>query len=196
MLTLPSGIEPASVVIRAVDFGFEQEAAGGNATRIDRPGNRWEAVLQFPLVNGEAGRVLTRRIQRARQEGLRISVPLLGVTQGTGGAPLVDGSASSGRTLNLKGLTAAYVVKEGYWLTVVDAAGTRYLHQCAADATADGSGKATATIDPPLRHIPANGDTVIIGAPTIEGRVVDVVEWQTDPAGTLAVKACTLRESV
>lgn len=195
MLTLPAGIEPASVIVRLIDFGFEQEAAGGNATRIDRPGNRWEAVVQLPLLTGEQARLVTRRVQRAKSEGLRVAVPLLGVAQGSGGTPQVDGTASSGRALNLKGMTPAYVLKEGYWLTLVGSDGARYLHQVAADATVAGTGKVAATIDPPLRHVTANSDTVVIDAPTIEGRVVDVAEWATDPADTASVRSFTIRES-
>lgn len=195
MLTLPAGIEPASATPRLIDFGFEQEAAGGNATRIDRPGNRWEVVVQLPLLIGEQARQVTRRVQRAKSEGLRLTMPLLGVAQGTGGTPQVDGTASSGRTLNLKGMTPAYVLREGYWITLVGSDGTRYLHQVADDATVAGTGKVTATVDPPLRHVTANNDTVLIEAPTIEGRVVDVVEWTTDPAGTASVRSFTIRES-
>lgn len=196
MLTLPAGVSPAKVTIRQVDFGFEQESAGGSSTRIDRPGNRFEAVVEFPLLAADVARIVSRRVQRGKHEGLRVAVPLMGIAQGSGGTPLVDGTASAGRTLNLKTMTPAYVLREGYWITVVDTAGTRYLHQVAADATVAGDGKATATIDPPLRHVPANGDTVIIDAPTIEGRVVDAVEWTTDPAAIVPIKAITIRESV
>lgn len=195
MQTLPTGVYPARVSPVLVDFGFNQESAAGTMTRIDRPGNRWEAEVEFPLLAAETARLLVHRITRGKSDGLRVAVPLMGVSQGSPGTVLIDGAASAGRSLNLKGITSGYQFKEGYWLNLVDAAGTRYLHQVAEDATVGGTGKITITVDPPLRYATADGQSVILDAPTIEGLITSVNGWTTSPAAIVEVKSCTIREA-
>lgn len=195
MQTLPTGVHPARVSLAQVDFGFNQESAAGTMTRIDRPGNRWEAEVEFPPQPADTARQLVHRVVRGKSDGLRVAVPLMGLSQGSPGTPLVDGAASAGRSLNIKGLTVGYQIKEGYWLNLIDAAGVRYLHQVAEDGTVGGTGKITVKVDPPLRYATADGQTVVLDAPVIEGLITSVNGWTTSPAAIVEVKTCTIREA-
>lgn len=197
MQTLPAGISPASAAPTYVDYGFIQEAAGGAAlTRIDRPGNRFEVALVLPPLPAAKANQLLSRLMRARGDGIRVDYPLLGAGQGTPGSTVVDGATSAGRILKVRAGTPGHVVKEGYWLTLVAADGTRYLHCAASQVTLDGTGKATLTIDPPLRAIPADGWQVILDAPTVEGLVTSATSWAITPDQLVSQIAFTLREIV
>ena len=186
---------PSSAQVRMIDMGAVQESVGGTMTRIERPGNRFEVELEFPIGRGSDVRVLIARLTRAKNEGLRVEFPLQGVSQGNPGTPVVDGTDSSGRTLKLRGLTVGYQAKEGYWLSLVNSTGTRYLHQVSALATADGTGKATLAVEPPLRVFPGDGWTVLLGKPEVEGLVTSVVEWGLSPGQLTGGLGVTLREA-
>ena len=195
MITLPDGIHPSSATARLLDLGFVQEYAGGGSARIDRPGNRFEIELSFPLAYGDDARVLVARLTRAKSAGLRVEYPLQGVSQGSPGAPVVDGTDSAGRTLKLRGLTVGYVAKEGYWLTLIDGAGKYYLHLVTALASAGNDGKATLAVEPPLRVFPGDGAVVLLAKPMVEGFVSSVVEWGMAPGSLTGGLGVTLREA-
>lgn len=194
MLEFPAGVKLATLRVVPIDYGFEQRPpAGGTTRRIDRPGNRFQASFSFPKVEGEEARVLISRLMRAKREGLRVQFPLPH-PQGDPGAPVVDGSDSEGITLKLRGLHANAPIREGWWLTVIDAAGTRYFHNVSADTAAGADGKATLTIEPPLRCFPTDGNQVLIAAPEIEGLVTEVVGFGSEPGQLVAVDGFTIEE--
>ena len=120
-------------------------------------------------------------------------MPLLGETQGAPGSPVVDGTDSGGTTLKLKTASPGYVVKEGYWLTLVHA-GVYHLHRAAAVAVVGADGKATLTVEPPLRVFPANGDAVLLARPMIEG-LVTALEPYEHPVNRRIQLTATIEES-
>ena len=194
MIELPADIRLATLRVVQVDYGFEQRPpAGGTTRRIDRPGNRFQASFSFVKQEGEAARVLISRLMRAKREGLRVKFPLPH-PQGDPGAPVVDGNDSEGITLKLRGLTAPTPIREGWWLTVIDSAGVRYLHNVSADAAAGADGKVTLTIDPPGRCFPVDGNQVLIAAPEFEGLVTEVVGFGSEPGQLVAVDGFTIEE--
>lgn len=170
----PTGAEPS-----LLDYGFLQRpSSGAPALRIDRPGSRYSVAVTFPPMKPDVARTFVARLQRAKREGLRIEYPLLDLSQGNPGAPLVNGAGQSGTTLDIKGLTPHYVVKEGYALTIIEAAtGDRFLHFCLDAAAADASGLVTIEIEPPLRAPFANNDVVLLAKPTVEGWVTSDITW-------------------
>jgi hypothetical protein len=195
MIEFPEDFQPNAATVRQIDNGFVQEYVGGGSLRIDRPGNRWEIELSFPIRSGADARVAMARFARAKSEGLRVEFPLQGVDQGNPGLPVVDGTTSAGRVLKLKTMIAGYQAKEGYWLTLIDAGGTRYLHQISALATVDGAGKVELSVEPPLRVIPADGWQVLIAKPEVEGLVLSAVEWGLAPGEFNTGISVTLREA-
>lgn len=178
MIILPTSPSPRTIVPRLVDFGIVQRPATGAAvTYIDRPGMRMAVEFEYPPMKTDTARPFISRLLRAKSEGLRIPLPLAGVTQGSPGSPLVNGATSAGTSLLIKGLTPGYQILEGYWLNVVDAGGIYYLHNVAANVTADGSGLATASVWPPLRADLVDNNTVVLAAPSIQGIVPDPPSW-------------------
>ena len=195
MIELPEDIHPNQANPRMIDFGFTQESAGGAAIRIDRPGNRYEVDLSFPVLTAEQARLLVSRLTRAKSEGLRVPYPLQWVSQGNPGSPVVDGSASAGRVLNLRDLAVGHAVREGYWLNVIGADGTRYLHCVTEPALIGADGLATLAVEPPLRAIPADGWEVELAVPVIEGLITSDIGWTLSPGGFASGISVTVREA-
>lgn len=195
MITLPSSPAPSSVTPELIDFGlFQRPATGAKVTRIDRAGSRYRLEVGFPPMQADTARVFISRLLKAKSEGLRLTWPLLGVSQGTPGSPVVNGSGAAGTSLPLRGLTPGYTVKEGYWLTVVDGSGNRYLHNVGANVTANGSGVATVTVTPMLRAALADGATVLLAEPTVDGLVTEVFRWPL-PTSRLIEIAFSMEEA-
>lgn len=177
MIELPETPAPNGVTTALLDYGgVLRPALGGAALRLDRAGSRFRAEVSYPPMKAATARVFVSRLLDAKSEGLRIEFPLLGINQGIPGAPVVDGAGQSGKTLAVRGLTAGYAFKEGYWLSIEDAAGQHYLHNCRSNAVADGSGDAEISITPALRVPFADGDSIHLAKPMIEG-LVDGEEW-------------------
>ena len=162
-------IVPAAIAPGFIDFGsWQRPYTGAEVTRIDRPGGKFKMGVMLPPLDD--GRAMVTRLIRAKQEGARISIPLLGKSQGIPGTPLVDGAGQSGTTLNIKGLTAGYTAKEGYWFNVIQA-GRYYLHKITATASADATGDLAASIFPALRVALSDSATVVLDDPKIEGLI-------------------------
>ncbi|MEO9521710.1 MAG: hypothetical protein ABJC88_17035 [Parasphingorhabdus sp.] len=164
-------IVPDAMEFRFKDFGsFQRPYTGAEVTRVDRAGGKFAAQISLPIMTPAVGRSVVAKLMRAKQEGVRIAIPLLGISQGIEGTPTVDGSGQSGTTLDITGLQAGFTAREGYWFNVVS--GTRhYLHNIAATARADSSGDLSVTIFPALRTSFTDGDTVKFEKPMIEGFV-------------------------
>ena len=194
MITLPASPSPNGARPELVDFGTVlRPIAGGELQRINRAGGRWKWDFSFPVMQPATLRTFTPLIAAAREQALRLPVPLLGVSQGSPGTPVVDGAGQSGQTLVLRGVTAAWQAKVGYWLHIADENGRRYLHQVTADATASGGGGLTLAIFPALRWPFLDGATVELASPTVEGLVTSDVSWGLDPRRLTAL-AFTLEE--
>lgn len=177
MITLPESPAPNGVSPRLLDYGsIMRPALGGAALRIDRAGSRFGAEISFPPMKPDLARVFVSRLLDAKSEGLRIEFPLIGVHQGYPGSPVVNGAGQSGKSLAIAGLNVGYAFKEGYWLSIEDADGQHYLHNCRSNVVADGSGEATIVITPALRVPFADGATIHLAKPMIEG-LVDGEDW-------------------
>lgn len=196
MIELPDDIVPNAATPRLLDFGFVQETVGGGSFRIDRPGNRFEVELSFPPMTGETARIAIARLARAKTEGLRVPYPLQGVSQDALGTPLVDGADSGGIVLKLKGLVPGCLIKEGFWLDHAASDGSRRLHYVCQTVRAGADGKATLTVEPPMRAFPEDGDAVTLGEPVIEGVIVSDLSWQLSPGELASGIQITLREGV
>jgi hypothetical protein len=145
--------------------------------RLNRAGSRYRVAVSYPPMQPSTAGKFLARFQKAKREGLRIDFPLLGLSQGSPGTPLVDGANPTGTTLPVKGLTPGYPVKEGYWLTLIDADGKRYLHCITEAGRADASGDAELEIEPPIRAPLPDNAVILLAKPTIEGVVVEEIGW-------------------
>lgn len=178
MIEFPADPAPNGVNVTLIDFGFVQRPGSGAASlRVDRPGNRYRAEVSYPPMKPDTARKFVARLQRAKREGLRVEIPLLGIKQGVPGAPVVDGDDPTGTTLPVRGVNANYAVKEGWWLHVEDTGGVRYLHSIQTNVVADAAGEMVLNIEPPIRAPLADGATIQLAVPTIEGVLVEDVGW-------------------
>lgn len=195
MIELPETPAPNAASPALLDFGFLQRpSTGAGALRVDRPGSRWRLEVSYPVMRADTARVFNSRLIAAKREGLKLTFPLLGVSQGSPGSPTVDGSSASGTSLPVKGLTPGYVVKEGYWLNAIDADGVRYLYNVRATVAADSSGDATLTVEPMIRAPLADGDEIVLDKPMIEGFVDSDWSWPMGLADLVEGFSFTMEE--
>lgn len=177
MIILPATPAPNHCSARVVSFNLHARPSTGAAVQtIFRPGSRWALDFAYPTMRADVARAFTSRLVRAEREGLRMAVPLLGVSQGSPGAPVVSGNYPSGTVLPLRGCTPGYEFGEGYWLTLVDSAGDYFLHKLVGSAIANGSGLVTLSIETPIRAPLLDGATVMVAAPMVQG-FIEHVEW-------------------
>ncbi|HYI42687.1 MAG TPA: hypothetical protein VD768_03595 [Sphingomicrobium sp.] len=180
MIELPTWAVPNAGEPFLIDFGgVLTPGLGAEEQRINRLGNRFGILLGMPPAPAhDRGRILVSRMIRAKTEGLRVELPLLGFRPGSPGSPVVDGNGQSGTSLAVRGFSPNYPVREGQWFTH-KRGDHGLLYNVAAAATADAAGEAVLTIAPMLRVEPEDGDVLLFGRPTIEGLVHgDEWRWQ------------------
>lgn len=170
LITLPTAVGANGCDWEIVSFNIHARPATGAAVQpIYRPGSRFALNISYPPMYADDARKITSRLIRAERAGMQIDVPLLGVSQGSPGAPVVNGANPSGTSLPLRGCTPGYVFEEGYWLTLVNAAGDYFLHRVVGSVAVNGSGLATLSIETPIRAPFADGTTVLAAAPKVQG---------------------------
>lgn len=176
MITLPDFANMGNAVPRFVDMGFTQRGIS-TIDRIDRKGSRYALDCSFGPYYPEEGRQMVARLIRGKQEGVEIAFPLQ-VNQGSPGSPLVDGAVSTGRSLNIKGLTPGYFAKEGFWLSIVEG-GQHYLHNIWAGGRADVNGDLTVTLNEMIRASISDEAVIHLAKPKMQGLVIgDDAQWR------------------
>lgn len=198
MIDLPTTKLPASVTSAFVDNGGTMRSAtNAKGLRLNRLGSHYRAAVTMPLHRSEDAAPLIADLIAAKQEGLRMRYPLQGVDQSGSGAPVVDGAAQSGTSLKLRGMTPGYVLKKGFWLSIVDPDGQHFLHNVFSGATVGSDGKATVQIRPMLNYAFANGAQVHITTPMIEGEVLgNEQSWQIVRGDRIVGLAFTIEETL
>lgn len=143
---------------------------GGPTQRLLRLGDRWKVdVVLAPLERGDADAWLAILMAAARDTAV-LTWPQPDDGVGNPGAPVVDGAGQAGMTINLRGLTPGYNLNVGQMFSLISG-GRRYVHMVTALSVANGSGMASVAITPMLRAQPADGDTVEVVQPNIEGLI-------------------------
>jgi hypothetical protein len=157
--------------VDGLDFGFTQ--TGASDLRVDRPGNRNVITLSWPkeVMSPDVGAQFLSRLKRGKRQGVRIDLPCPR-PQGFPGNPVVDGAGQAGSVINLRGLTPGYAAKEDFWLTLVEADGTGYLHSVFDTVRAGADGTAPVQIEPPLRAPFPDGASVHLAKPFVQGTLV------------------------
>ena len=106
---------------------------------------------------------------------------LLGTATGT---ILVNGASQTGNTLAVDGVSASGTILRGTYIQV----GT-YLYLVVEDATANGSGEASLTIEPALRESPSNNAGVTVTNPKCVMRLTeDSVVWAGDRTSNITLQ--------
>jgi len=147
---------------------------------VEMPGARWQmsfvmenltevdaAAMQAFLVKlrGRAGRFYLYNFARSTPRG------------SISGTPLVKGASQTGGTLVIDGCTVGSTLLAGDFIGV-----NGELKMVVADATADGAGEMTLTIEPPLRSSPADNAAITTDRPTATFMLSgDELKWNTQP---------------
>lgn len=173
MIELPDFAVRGSATPMFMDAGFTQRGVQSLA-RIDRKGSRYKLACTYGPFHPDEGRVMVSRLIAAKQEGLRVAFPLLH-DQGSPGSPLTVGAFSTGRTINLDGMTPGYFCKEGYWLSLVKD-GRHYLHSVRTGGRVSSTGTLTITLNEMLRDSFADNTVVHLAKPMVEG-LIEGDEW-------------------
>ena len=177
MIEVPDAFAPRVVGFEPLASGFDvRNARGALAGRVVTPGGRFAITVDFPTMTSERALKLKALLIAAKGQGLRMAMPLGGEKQ-AGGAGVVNGSGAAGQSLPVRGLVPGCMIRQGYWLTVVDADGNHCLHSVAQPVRVADDGTATITVEFPLRTVLVDGDDVVLSRPVIEGLVTTDVNW-------------------
>lgn len=180
VVELPETVYPNDAKPFGIDFGYWlKPSTGAEELGVNRMGGRFGADFTLPPLPADVAGAVVSRLLEAHflKSVLRVEYPLLGMSQSGAGVPVIDGAGQSGTSLDIRGLTPGYAIREGAWLTLVDQNGRGYLHNSRTAIRAASDGTATITIVPMLRWPFLNGATIRLAAPTMEGKVA-AEPWQ------------------
>lgn len=196
-VTLPTWPGPKSASLRPVDAGSWQQATlGGDDVRLDRLGDRFALAVNLPpmkwhTIDGvSAARIWAIRLARGMSEGVLMEVPQPDFDT-AGFPPTVrvhtDTAAAQAIQVPVFDVPLGVVLPEGIMVTIrKNATGRHYLHQLRATAIGTGD-KTMLSLWPRTRVGVAWGDDVLIGAPVIEGRIVDPTPYEMDEIRTVGL---------
>lgn len=125
----------------------------------DYTAERWNLSMTYSGLTMENARIVIAFLLSLRgavgtfMAGDKLMASPTGVIAGT---PLVNGGGQTGRTLNVKGLTASSTVKAGNYFQIGN-----FLYMDLKDAIANGSGNATLDIFPFIRGTPADNAALV-----------------------------------
>ena len=121
----------------------------GSIQTQELPGARWKIQMDYPPLEEADAALMRAFLAKMRGQANRVDLgPFDRQTpRGTaGGTPLVNGASQTGASLITDGWSAGATMLTGDFFSVA-----QQLFVVVADATADGSGNMTLTIEPPIR---------------------------------------------
>lgn len=181
LFPLPAKAEPAPIVFG----GWQTPPTGGVEQWLGFMGSRMSMAITTPRLKPEPdGRLWTAALLDAWFTGTPVACrfPQPGLPIGAPGQPVVDGAGQGGMTLNLRGFTPGYAIRQRQFFSIVHA-GRRYLHFASARAVSGADGKVALPIAPMLRVQLVDADVCEFAAPMIEGKLAgDAKGWAMIPA--------------
>jgi hypothetical protein len=169
------------------DMAENSDATGHRADRLFGP-PRWRMALRsidaFTLAQAGVYEAMLLKL-RGSVNHLAMFDPARQAPQGTlRGTLTLTGSHAAGATSLVIAAGAGQAGKtllQGDWLQLSSGVGTSQLIKAVADATADGAGAITATIEPPLRIGFAGGTTVTWDKPLGYYKQLGTPQWSYRP---------------
>ncbi|MGH6719588.1 MAG: hypothetical protein ACREER_09750 [Alphaproteobacteria bacterium] len=189
---------PATPGLRAARFGIVArvtvyESTFTGATQVtERPGAAWQAEYQLPpmLRASAAAWVAFLTALRGRRGTFKGFDPDAKTPRGVAtGTPLVNGAGQTGNALVTDGWTPTVtnILRAGDYISL--ALPTQRLYQVVEDASSDGSGNATLSIEPALRESPNNNAALTTTNPfTLFRLTSNEVMWNTDEMSVFGVR--------
>lgn len=186
MILLPDDVVPNNASPSLVEFGgIIRPATGAETLNLRRNGSRFRVEMTLAPETGEARRVAVARLLAARNEGLRVPYPLQRVNQSGAGTLVVNGGGQGGNAIALRGGTSGFQIREGWWLSIQRSDGRHYLHNVRSPMTIAEGGTVLLPISPNLRYPFADGATVNLTEPMIEGLVDGAISWNLQVGGII-----------
>jgi hypothetical protein len=160
----PTSPEAASINIKSFSPTFVSTAHSLKEQRRRRGGHRWMLEIDFPpMTRSEFAPIYAFAVkQRGQYETFTYYPPTVSSPQGTAtGTPLVNGAQSAGdNTIVTDGWSNSITcLKAGDYLKF---SGHTKVYMVVEDATSDGSGNSTLTIEPPLTSSVADDEAITV----------------------------------
>ena len=133
---------------------------------FDHGGAIWQGEVKLPAMRPATAKAWEVFLLQCRgASGTFLMGPVLAGNTGTGtGGDLASAGAARDESISLQNAGAAATYKAGDWLQIGTSLSAR-LHKITADATADGSGNVTLTIEPELKQAYPIAAAVNLSAP-------------------------------
>ena len=182
--TFPTSPVPADIKISSFTPTLVSETQSMKRQVRRRGGQRWAFEVNYPpMTRAEFAPVYAFCIaQRGQYETFTFVPPVVSDPQGTAtGTPLVNGAQSAGdNTIVTDGWSNSITaLKAGDFLKF---SGHNKVYMVTADATSDGSGNATLTIEPPLMADVSDDEALTVGdVPFTVSLVNDTQEFSAGP---------------
>lgn len=175
-----------------------QSPFSGEQQRYSWPFQMWTCEIELAPMSRAQGEAVEAFFTALRG---RLGSFLLGPRHATGprgtantSGVTVNGASQTGRALAVAGLGASKTLLAGDWFQLGSGSSTR-LHRVVEDATANGSGQATLSIEPALRASPVDGSTVVLASPVgIWSQAVDEFGAEIERGAVWRFQAFTLME--
>lgn len=203
IIAMPTGLRIAEVSIGQARYDMVEmsDASGHAAARLFGP-PRWRVSMRSApaLLLAQAAQWEAMLLQlRGGVNHLSVYDPVRQVPQGTmRGTLTVSGAHSAGAvavTVTGGAGQASTTLKAGDWLQIGTGLGTSQLVKVMADATANGSGVISLTVEPPLRTGFSGGTAVTWNRPLAYYKQGDAPMWTYGPGQTSGGYAVDLLES-
>lgn len=181
---------------RDVEWGYRANTMdfpsplSGSVQTVEMPGIRWLVAFTLENLSEDDAGPLRAFVARLRGRAGRFTLHPFHRPEPRGslrGTPLVKGAGQSGTTLLIDGCAVGATLLEGDFIGV-----NGELKMVVADATADGAGEMTLTIEPPLRASPADNAAITLQRPTATFMLTeDTVKALTSPGrfSTISINA-------
>lgn len=144
-------------------------------------GERWVYDVTLSATQGAEGRALSAFFNSLGRYGNKFLFVDPSVDQAIGGTPLVCGAGQTGNSLQIDGVPAGQVFREGDAFSLGSGESTRF-YQITAGSIANGSGQATITFVPALRSSPADNAPLEVVAPKVYLKFDGPVPSTLEPA--------------
>jgi hypothetical protein len=182
--TFPTSPVPADIKVSSFSPTLVSQTQSLKRQVRRRGGQRWAFEVTFPpMTRSEFAPVYAFCIaQRGQYETFTFVPPVVSIPQGTAtGTPLVNGAQSAGdNTIVTDGWSNSITaLKAGDFLKF---SGHNKVYMVTADATSDGSGNATLTIEPPLLASVADDEALTVSdVPFTVALTTDTQEYAAGP---------------
>jgi hypothetical protein len=131
---------------------------------VELPGARWHVAFTLENLSEADTAAMQAFLAKLRGRSGRFTLHNMARPKPRGtltGTPLVKGGSQTGTSLLIDGCTVGATLLAGDFIGV-----NGELKMVVADATANGAGEMTLTIEPPLRSSPADNAAVTLEKPT------------------------------